>query len=101
MKNDFNALEKILSGKLVLTKESNYLYITADISNPHEFIFIPDKPHILDTMVLTSKTLVVPGDDDIPRIEDCYVVDNVIFGKYSFTWVGDQDRGCWAYYPKI
>ena len=41
MKNDQNALGRILKGKIVIPEGGGDMFITADEYNPAEFIFIP------------------------------------------------------------
>jgi len=102
MKNDPKGLEKILNGKLIIPERGDCIYITADINDPAEFIFIP---HISERVMKhhpkSIEMLLVPGENDTPEINECIVMQNVIFNKYDLTWVGSRESGCWAYYPKI
>ena len=107
MKNDPKGLSKILNGKLIIPESGDCVYITADIDDPAEFIFIPHIPeNIMKHRPVSSiETLLVPGGDDISEINDCLMLNNGVFGlsfftKEDFTWVGSDSSGCWAYYPK-
>lgn len=105
MKNDPNALEKILQGKLIIPIRGDYIYITADVDNLAEFILIPQK--IEPTSDEIRRLLVqergiyvtIPGENDEPISELCVVMENKSYGAQEFTWI--EDAECWAYYPKI
>jgi hypothetical protein len=104
MKNDPKGLEKILQGKIVVP-ESGGLYITADIDDPSEFIFIPQEMingPITDIWLTVKKAkyLDVPNKNDEPVREKCFVLKNTVYNEEHFTWVGNENSGCWAYYPK-
>ena len=114
MKNDPKGLNKILSGILIIPYRSDDVYITADIRDPLEFIFIPDYTDILfchpklytitghmrKNNIWHEGELIIPGYNDIPRQTWCYVFKNKVFVAEDFTWVGNEVSGCWAYYPK-
>jgi len=102
MKSDFYALNKILSGKIVVPPRGDHIYITADLSDPSEFIFIPFDTAVFNFSILTNfeeRMLIIPGEDDRPINIKCAVTDNNLFAENDFTWVGQKHNGCWAYYP--
>jgi hypothetical protein len=114
MKNDPN-LNEVLCGKIILPVKGDFAYISADISKPSEFIFIPLTPEVLDKFSITTPwgrvrgiyislikeiNLIIPDEDDQPMFAECAIVDNEVFTEEDFTWVGDPDNGCWAYYAK-
>lgn len=105
MKNNFLALNTILHGKLVIPEHGEHVYITADIWNLSEFIFIPFNAKQLENFsILTNFEeiyLPIPDNNDMPTIARCVITNNLVFTEEDFTWVGDEDNGCWAYYQNI
>ena len=98
MKNDPNALNIILSGKLVLPPGGEYFYITADTGDPEEFIFIPQEFSVEYSNLWPWEELMIPGVDDCPVKAKCFVLDNKTLKEKHFTWI--EGANCWAYYYK-
>lgn len=97
MKNDPHNLSDIISGKLVIPQTGDLVYITADISDPAEFILIPLNDFSITTN-FEEMNLIIPGQDDKPIVAACYVTGNNVFTSNDFTWI--EEAQCWAYYPR-
>ena len=99
MKNDPNGLGRILSGYLVIPHGDGRAYITADINDPSEFIFIPLFRRSLEYRLLhTTMSVLIPGVNDKPVPARCTVLSNKHFTEKDFIWV--EEANSWAYYPK-
>jgi len=98
MKNNPTALDKILAGKLVYPLRGDHIYITADITKPEEYIYIPTNKYTLPSVFdKLSRKLFIPGDNDTPVLKECVVFNNdKEYKKREFIWV--EGANTWAYY---
>ena len=103
-KNNPNGLALLLNvGCLVICGDDQRVFLTADISNPEEYIYVPIMGEYLLEMSYNPREkqiLTVPDKNDLPVKELCVVMalENIIT-EQDLVWVGDEDSGTWAYYP--
>jgi len=86
--------------KFVIT-EDNEQFITANLKDPGEFIFLP-----LSADVLTRETgmhtalHIEDWERGTTNVRQCLVwnTDEFTFNRSSLVWIGNNSRGMWAYY---
>ena len=86
--------------KLVVT-EDNERFITSNLKDPGEFIYLPPSADVMTKDQGMQMALPIENwMENTASMRNCLIwnTDEFTFNRSSLVWIGNNNRGMWAYY---